>query len=116
MAVLSPGCREGGPVMGLHDDTPIEDTAGSLPLPTEVAAEPVPQIHGPQNIAAMKQQIVEYQRAILLIGSHIRSVEQNLDALNPAAVCAVFVPNYTDPPARVDAAKVALDAATPSII
>lgn len=119
MAALSPGCRDGaGPVMGIHTDgvpppVTVEDTTGSLPRPAWVQHEPVPVINGPRNIFAMKAQVVEYQRAIAVIRFHIQGVEQNLDSLDPAAVVAVHVPNYTDPPERVDAATAAR-AVTPS--
>lgn len=99
MAALSPGCRN-GVVHGIsvQEDTPDDPT-------------PIPVVHGPRNVAEMKQMVVDYQRAIARIQRHIQGVEFNLAALDPAAVVAVNVPFYTDPPERVDAARAARDAA-----
>jgi hypothetical protein len=111
MAVLT----RPGPQEPVNPPRVVEGSIGSgtRPRPAWVVAEPVLTIHGPRNIAAMKQQVVDYHRALMRIQRQIDGVEQNLDSLDPAAVVAVQVPNYLDPQERVDAAKAAR-AATPS--
>lgn len=104
MAALTPGCRNGaGPVLGLHT------------LPLDPAPLPVIPLgmRGPANIAGLKQEAVNLQRALEGIQQHILTVEQALDALDPAAVVSVSVPFYADPPERVTAATAARAALEP---